>query len=199
MSPILAGLGGISIRGLGHFGPVRDTGAMFPLQVVTIGSAGASSITFSNIPSTYTHLQIRAIVRGTATGTTSVGTLLQFNGSTTGGTYGWHYLEGNGSTVAAGSNVGSGVTSLDICEAPRAGTTASVFAGFVIDILDYANTNKYKTTRSLAGYDTNGGGKVDYFSGLWQSTNAITSIALVCGESNFAQYSQFALYAVKGA
>ena len=41
-------------------GLVTDTGAMFPLGAVTVGSAGASSITFSSIPSTYTHLQVRA-------------------------------------------------------------------------------------------------------------------------------------------
>jgi hypothetical protein len=54
----------------------------------------------------------------------------------------------------------------------------------ILDILDYANTNKYKTIRLLAGVDVNGtvatfGGVVGLTSGLWQNTNAITSIKLV--------------------
>jgi len=77
--------------------------------------------------------------------------------------------------------------------------TASVFAAYVIDILDYANTNKYKTSRNLAGYDNNSGGRVSLNSGNWRNTNAITSITLTCRSDNFQQYSQFALYGIKGA
>jgi hypothetical protein len=30
---------------------------------------------------------------------------------------------------------------------------ASAFAVYVVDILDYKDTNKYKTTKTLSGYD----------------------------------------------
>jgi hypothetical protein len=79
-----------------------------------------------------------------------------------------------------------------------AGTSAaaSIFGAGIVDILDYANTNKYKTLRALAGVDFNGSGRVGLTSGLWQSTSAINAITLE--GSSFVQYSSFALYGIKG-
>jgi hypothetical protein len=83
---------------------------------------------------------------------------------------------------------------------------ANSFGTTVIDILDYANTNKYKTLRSLTGFDNNttGGageqGGVLFLSDAWYDTSAITSISLFPESSgNFAQYSTYALYGIKGA
>ena len=71
----------------------------------------------------------------------------------------------------------------------------------VIDILDYANVNKYKTTRTLGGAELNqASSEIVFQSGLWRSTNAITSIGFTeATGSNFEQYTQFALYGIKGA
>ena len=99
MSPILAGLAGISVRGFGHFGPVRDTGAMFPLQVITVGATATASITFSNIPATYSHLQIRAIAR-TNVASTADYPQIRFN-SDSGSNYAHHLLYGDGSAAGA--------------------------------------------------------------------------------------------------
>jgi hypothetical protein len=69
----------------------------------------------------------------------------------------------------------------------------------VVDILDYANTNKYKTTRNLMGFDYNGSGTIRSISGLWMSTSAINSITLTTGtSSNWQGDTQFALYGIKG-
>jgi len=78
-------------------------------------------------------------------------------------------------------------------------TTASIFGVTVTDILDYKDTNKYTTIRVLTGYDTNGAGDVLLYSGNWRSTSAVTSIVLFPASGNFNQYSQFALYGIKGA
>ena len=82
---------------------------------------------------------------------------------------------------------------------PQASATANAFGVTIIDILDYANTNKYKTFRSLVGSDTNDtNGAVGLASGSWRSTSAITSITLSNNVSgNLAQYSSFALYGIK--
>ena len=70
----------------------------------------------------------------------------------------------------------------------------------IVDVLDYANTNKFKTIRNLEGFDVNGsGGLVALTSGLYRSTSAITSIKLTPNAGNYAQYSHFALYGIKGA
>ena len=43
--------------------PVIMPGSYESIATVTVGSGGAASVEFTSIPSTYTHLQIRAIVR----------------------------------------------------------------------------------------------------------------------------------------
>jgi len=178
-----------------------DTGAMFPLQVITVGSAGASSVEFTNIPNTYTHLQLRYTAQ-TNRGTYGIAEYaLTFN-SDTATNYGYHAVYGDG----AGTTAIAYSTQNSIRGDGEIGTsTGGTFGGGVLDILDYANTNKNKTVRWLGGVDINGtiagfGGRVGLFSGLWRSTSAITSVKLVpYTGSLFTQNSSFALYAVKGA
>ena len=164
---------------------------------VTVGSGGASSVSFSSIPSTYTHLQIRGIARSTRSSTTDYYSL-QFNGDTT-TNYSFHVVQGDGSVAQADA---SGSTSTITCNR-IAGATASanVFGALICDILDYRSTNKGKTVRSLAGVDNNGSGMVALASGGWYKTpEAITSISITAtnGTSNWVQYSSFALYGIKG-
>ena len=151
----------------------------------TVGAGGSSTVTFSSIPSTYTHLQIRSLNRGGSSGN------VRFN-SDTGNNYTRHYLEGTGTSAVAG-----GASSQPYIDIFGNTTTASIFAVNIIDILDYANTNKYKTARNLSGVDTNGGGYVGIQSGLWMNSSAISTITLTSAGGNFAQYSSFALYGIK--
>jgi len=167
-----------------------DTGAMFPLQVITVGSAGAANVEFTNIPNTYTHLQIRISSLGSANTASSLsGT---YNGDT-GSNYSSHWLTGNGSSPSAGATVNDNIQYFGFS------LHSSESNASVVDILDYANTNKYKTMRCLTGVDRNGSGSIWLFSGSWRNTNAITSIKITPNSGSFNQYSSFALYAVKGA
>lgn len=159
------------------------------ISTVTVGSGGASSISFSSIPSTYKHLQVRILGKATA----SAYLKITFNGAST--NFDSHYLDANGSSVSSGFDA---ATSFISNYGAIANTTANVFGVAVIDLLDYANTNKYKTMRSLSGTDYNGSGGVDFTSGLWQSTSAISQIDFTLNTGNFAQYSSFALYGIKG-
>ena len=166
------------------------------IATVNVGSGGSSSVTFSSIPSTYKHLQIRAISRTDRASSAGDGGLMQFN-SDTGANYAYHYLQGDGSSVAAGA--ASSNTSILFSRSSSASQTSGIFGVTVIDILDYANTNKYKTTRNLGGNDANGSGIVSLLSGLWMSTSAITSITLDQQNGpNWVQYSSFAIYGIKG-
>lgn len=172
----------------------RITNSYESIATVSVGSGGSSTITFSSIPSTYTHLQVRGIARGT-TASDRTDVLMRIN-SDTGNSYAGHQINGDGSTVSAGTLGGTPpVNYLYPVYLTAASATASVFGAVIIDILDYANTNKYKTIRSLGGSDINGSGNILFRSGLWQSTSAITSI--VFSMSDFAQYSHFALYGIK--
>jgi hypothetical protein len=164
------------------------------IATVTVGAGGSSSADFTSISNAYKQLQIRYIGRGTAA-LDEVALRIRFN-SDTGSNYARHILEGNGASASAFA-ASSG--NLMACGSVSGSTaTASAFGAGIIDILDYTNTNKNKTIRVLDGIDRNGGGVIDFTSGLWINTNAITSISLFADSGNLAQYSSFALYGVKG-
>lgn len=161
------------------------------IATVTIGSGGASNAEFTSIPSTFQHLQIRCLTR-TSDNNTAV--YIQFNNDT-GSNYAYHYLGGNGASVSAGASINQ--TKGYIADTANNSSGASRFGGIVVDVLDYKDTNKFKTVRSLSGHDNNGNGEITLFSSLWRSTSAITSIKITT-IANFAQYTSFALYGIKG-
>lgn len=168
------------------------------IETITVGAGGASSVTFSSIPSTYKHLQVRGICRTTDSTVNSWwATTIRFN-SDTGSNYAYHILSGNGTSASSGN--GTSQTAGLIGEAITDGSLANTYGASVTDILDYTNTSKYKTVRSLSGLDGNGFGEVALWSSLWQSTSAISSITLSqnWGSPNFKQYSSFSLYGIRG-
>lgn len=161
------------------------------ISTVTVGSGGASTITFSSIPGTYKHLQVRALAKGATSDATGSFT---FN-SDTAANYSWHIVGGQGTlTYSTGSASASSMKAFGYNRG--LGGTGDVV--FVIDILDYANTNKYKTIRSLWGVDSNGSGEVALVSGNWRSTSAVTSMVFTPSGGTFSQYTHFALYGIKG-
>lgn len=163
------------------------------IATVTVGAGGSSTISFSSISSSYKHLQLRIFARDNGASSEDA-YWIRFN-SDTGNNYAWHYLMGNGSSASA--SAGSTTSRIYINNLPTAVQSAG-FGVAVIDILDYTNTNKYKTLRSLSGYDVNGTGTINLVSGLWQSTTAINSITITNDRAvAFLQYSSFALYGVK--
>jgi hypothetical protein len=168
------------------------------IATVTVGSGGSANVEFTSIPGTYSHLQIRAILRDTASAANTM-VRINVNGVTDSAKYSWHDITADGSTVYANNSQGQGDTYFRTVRYPGATSTASAFGAFVTDVLDYANTNKYKTFRTLGGYDANGSGWPALTSAVYMETTAITSIKLTSGSTSFAQYSHFALYGIKGA
>jgi hypothetical protein len=182
LAPVLSGVG-----------VAPATNSYFSIATVNVGSGGSSTITFSSIPQTYTHLQLRMIGR-TSDAAQSATVIMKFNGDTTvSGHYAVHLIGGNGSSASAYGSSG------DVPQAvfPAGNESANVFGAAVWDILDYTNTNKNKVTRNLSGFDNNGDGIIRFSSGLWLNTSAITQIDITPNASSFNQYSTFALYGVK--
>jgi len=163
------------------------------LQTVTVGAGGASSITFSSIPSTYTHLQVRLF--GRTTSSNAYATVYIQNNSDTGTNYTYHALSGSGSSASSSGRGTGSDTAMTVQNLTGAGATANNFGATIIDILDYANTNKYKTMRELGGYDNNGSGYINLNSSVWLNTNAISSLTITA-DGNFVQYTSAALYGV---
>jgi hypothetical protein len=183
---------GNAIAGFLGAGVAASTTAYESIATFTVGAGGSSPITFSSIPSTYTHLQLRILARGSST---AAGGRMIFNADTA-TNYSLHYLEGDGSTASAGAS--SSAANLNMINATLSTDTANIFAVNIVDILDYTNTNKYKTVKSMAGNDKNGAGVIDLFSGNWRSTSAISTITITIASGVYAQNSQFALYGIKG-
>ena len=169
------------------------------IATVTVGSTTTNTITFSSIPSTYTHLQLRYTARATDSDTQQY-IYLRFN-SDTGTNYAAHRLRADGSSASVDKSTSANLIYY-IGSVPAAQASSNIFGVGVLDILDYTNTNKYKPVRALFAYDTNGSGDVYMGSGLWQSTSAISTITLtkqMTTSGDFSQYSSFALYGIKTA
>ena len=167
------------------------TSAFDSLGAVVVSST-ASSVAFSSIPQTYTHLQIRFSAQDNR-GTYADSELkIQFN-SDTGNNYRSHYLRGNGAVEALDN--GQSTRIVQSCTATLAGSN---FASGVIDILDYTSTSKYKTIRIFGGFDNSSSGGIWMRTGLWMSSSAMTSVQIGSDlGSALNQYSSFALYGIK--
>lgn len=165
-------------------------GGSFESIATATGTGSSGVITFSSIPSTYQHLQLRCLTSSTITGNYYLDLNMRFN-SDTGSNYNQHWLYGDGSTVTAG---GQAATYCLIGQLGDVNTRAAT----IIDIHDYASTTKNKTVRSFNGVDRNGSGTSSIRSSLWRNTSAINSITIYSGD-NFSTNNVFALYGIKGA
>jgi hypothetical protein len=164
-------------------------------SIATISGTGSSgSITFSSIPSTYKHLQLR--VFGTYT-STELKIDLRMNGDTA-SNYNSHWVQGSGAS-ATSTGAYSDTSMAGVGWVVGDSTSSNIGGVAIIDIIDYASTTKYKTVRSFNGQDTNGAGIVRLSSGSWMSTSAVSSLTLLISSGSFKTNAKFALYGIKGA
>ena len=175
-------------------------GGAFESIASASGTGSNSSITFSAIPGTYQHLQIRAIVKNDIADTAISSGGMAINSDNTNSNYAYHSLSGDGSTASASGTANSRPV---YGRVPQANYT-NIMGVTIIDIHDYASTTKNKTIRIFNGCDTNStNGYVELRSGLWMSTSAITSLTFYAHSWSTAYYftsaTQFALYGIKGA
>ena len=172
----------------------------YQIATATVGSGGISSVEFNSIPADYTHLQVRFIGKGPRANTIT-DYVFTINNDTS-SSYRRHALYGDGASAASNT----GTTSNGFFFGRITGSTATnIFGAGIIDILDYTNTNKFKTVRALSGADANGSGEVYINSGYWPSTSAITRLnfysydpATGTGQQSLNQYTSIALYGIKG-
>jgi len=164
------------------------TGAYDSIATAT-GTGSSGVITFTSIPSTYTHLQVRFMG---LTSVSPVDVLMKVNSTVTG--LRDHYIAGYGTSVSASTDA-STANGIYLTPQGLRGTYPTVGT---IDFLDYANTSKYKTVRSLNGRDENGSGYIALVSYLFDTTSAISSITFTATSGNFTTNAQFALYGIKG-
>jgi hypothetical protein len=155
----------------------------------TVGSGGASSVTFSGIPQTYTDLVVKMSGR-TNRGVDFDSITMTFNGSSTGIT--WLTLFSDGTTVTSGTAQRFWVNSTT--------QTANTFGNADIYIPQYTSAN-YKTTSIDVVTENNATYSfAEMLTQLWSNTAAITSIELAPQfGSSWLQYSTFYLYGIKNS
>ena len=173
------------------------------LESVTLSSP-AGSVTFSGLDSysDYKSLQIRMVTRQDVSG--SATNYMNFNADEA-ANYTTHFVSGSssGSTPSAYTYLNEDY--IRVSNADRlTQSIADSFSPAVVDIYDFASTNKTTTVRVLEGRvggdPTQSTNQVAIRSGLWNSTAAVTSISFnlpLVGYSNFVAGSRFSLIGVR--
>jgi hypothetical protein len=163
----------------------------FKLISTQLLTTSAASVTFSSIPQTYKHLQIRAVSRIDQDADGNAG--LTLNGVTSAS----YFRHGLGANTAA--TFANGATSQSFIFLPLSAGSgiANNFAVSVIDILDYASTVKNKTVKSFGGRHS-GSTFMSLQGGSIESTSALTSLSFAPFSANFVSGTRFSLYGIEG-
>jgi hypothetical protein len=153
-----------------------------PLQTITLGSS-ASSVTFSNIPTSSGYRDLVVVIAGTHTNGDTVG--IRFNADS-GNNYSSVSMQGNGSSASSSSwsSVSSGYY----------GVLYSSQGNAIIQVMDYSATDKHKTFLSRSN---NAGNLLRAHAGRWANTAAVTSVTLVSfGAESYASGTTLSLYGI---
>lgn len=195
MSPILDSIGSVKAFGWGSL--VAAVGDFESIATTTVGAGGSSTITFSSIPSDYTHLQLRGLLKDSDPSDNGSNTYIQFNGNNITKSY---MFRSSGNAIQASTVTdGLGVAGYTACSRT---SEAGIWGSFIIDIPDYSSTTKNKSY--LSNFDqmatVNGDTLMGMATGTLNSNSAISSITLYNQSSrNWVSGSTMALYGIKGA
>lgn len=176
-------------------GPSNSVTPVVPTAFESIASAtpsGSGTITFSSIPQTYKHLQVRVLIKGD---TGAIAFQARLNGDT-GNNY--NRVRQYAYTATSGVQTVTGTTS-SIDFGSQVGINATNGAPIVWDILDYSSSSKVKTMRSLLGtMNTDiSEGNTTSSAYNWNSTSAITQIDFI-PTGGIGAGSVIALYGIRG-
>ena len=159
------------------------------IETKTLGTAG-SSISFADIPQTFTDLLVVFSLRGDQNannGFTNIG----FNSSTS--NFSTRFLQGDGSGVASSTGT-RGIAYLS-----NAFYTSNTFDSTNVYIPNYTGaTNKSFSAESVVENNATLGWQF-MVAGLWSNTAAITSIQITPNTGNFIAGSTISLYGIGGA
>lgn len=168
------------------------------IETISISNNSTVNFFFNSIPQDYKHLQIRYAARTTYPSSPYTPSIY-VNGYNAGKTGATHLLEGNTSTVISASY--SSVTYIDMGAVATGASPTNAFGAGVIDILDYTNTSKNKTVKTLSGMVESGSSsRVRLSSGFHIMTTAVSSLEFSTNSGSYfwTSGSRFSLYGVRG-
>jgi hypothetical protein len=157
----------------------------------TVGAGGATSVTFSSIPQTYTDLYILCSARTNRTGYNTDRINARFNTVTTNMTY--QEVQGG---INFGTNAVKDTTVFGIGHSTTADASASIFGISDCYISGYSTANWKLGHENAATMNSTGDGFMYIAYSKWENSSAITNIELYSSNS-WRQYSTFYLYGIK--
>jgi hypothetical protein len=161
----------------------------------TVGAGGAASVTFSNIPQTFTDLKV---VMSYRTNRAQIYDQLRvrFNGDTA-SNYSFKALFGNGASVDWDQAT---TTSLQLAIGQGNSATASTFSNGDFYLPNYRASTSKSVSSDLVGENNATTAYASLYAGLWTGTAAINTI-LMYPESGglFNEFSEFWLYGISNS
>jgi hypothetical protein len=170
--------------------------AMTFIARIELSSNGIQSMDFTSIPNTFTHLYIEHNIRSYRPGRLDP-LLLRLN-SDSSASYQYEVLYGwNTADVRSGGNLSS--DSIFFGWVPCTGSLGNAFGAGKMFIQNYNNSSRptYVTGENCAEDSVTNETSTTMTSGMWNNTNAITSITLKGGGSEgLGRYSSATLYGI---
>jgi hypothetical protein len=157
----------------------------------TVGSGGASSVTFLSIPATYTDLLVKTSIRGSGSGTPDFSGI-SINGSTS--NFNFRYIQGNGSGASSGSYSAAVNPPMDTST-----FTANTFDNTEWYIPNYTSSNFKSISIDNSTENNSTTSYLSLYAALWSNTAAINSITFTPSSGNYVQYSTFSLYGINNS
>jgi len=197
MSPIVSTIAGASARGYGGLLSTATAGDYFYIDSHTVVGSSTSSVTI-NVPSTYRHLEMRVMGRNSRSNVNGPN-WCNPNNDTTAANYVTQYLYSYGTANGLGAAYSTTEGGLSLNSA-GAGAGSNIFGFATAVLLDYNDTDKYKSfvqTGTLS--NNNSGDEVSGpTAGMWKSTAAVTSLVFRPFTSPFIEGTTIAVYGLKG-
>lgn len=170
---------------------------MYPIFKQTVTATSVASITFSNIPQTYSDLVLYVSAKSTLTGSAlkQANAYFKFNNDTT-TSYSNNHFYGTGTGTGLARDV-----NMDYLFAfcvPSSDVSAQTFGSAEIVIPEYASVGKSKqlTSKSFADSDATTASIQISHSGLWRQSSGISTIFIALLSGSFVQNSTFDLYGI---
>ena len=167
----------------------------YELISTTVLGSDTSSITFSSIDQTYTHLQLRFSIRSTRTDAAENAGFIRLNNDS-------NSIYDFGQFVASGGSI---FTQQSVSQArfnniwfSASGSSQTTYCGLVVNIYDYASTVKNKGIMVYGGYANNAANRNYIYSGQYRTTSAISQINFTDIGYSLSSGTRISLYGIKG-
>ncbi len=169
---------------------------MQPIYTQTVGAGGAATVTFNNIPQTFTDLQVVISARTTAAVTAT--DIFAFFNNDTGGTNVYSGTRLVSTTGAVGSDRQSNTNVMRWGDAIGTSATANTFSSTLVYVPNYTTSTFKQVT--IDSVDESNTTNVNLFLSAMlyypSSPTGITKILLGPLSGSFAQYTTVSIYGI---